>query len=1272
MAQELKEKTGTVSSYTWPEGEYGYNVDKKEYVNDPSKLFTWTAPETGMGYFFVDDPDYDELWLPNWRFQGESEFRGTNFNVEKGDTIEIRLRPRWYDEKYIFNDNMEMIQWWKFHAQGGSVKYSMTYTETIESSLDADFTYSPAKPTPGQPIQITSTSTVVNAQIISMKWYVNGDHRTEYDNLESWSWTPSATGEYQIELEVKDSTGKSDFSIANISVEEESSYTVLDQAFTTNLQNNEPVNRKTSFTYGEDIYFWLKLGNVKGAHSVYIEWETPRERETLTNTRIEVPSPSTQGNAEWNEYVVYHSITQADSTYNQIINDPGTWTISVWIDSKEEYRYSFTINSNVIHSFEIPKTKYITREKVEIKGSVTKNGAPIWGAEIGIEVFDKDGNILDYSYGFSTGADGTYDAFYEIPLDPNPTTSTRETRTLKITADIDGQYYSVEKQISVMPIWFDVQEITLVQTIESKPYDGYYKLAGGKEAGIRVTFNVPTRRGTSGYTRPQFNVELTVKKNSQLVYSETRPIDGISRVVSHDFFFTLEPGNYDLSLKIDENNKYTSYEMPQDYWKSLQKDWSLVVTEMEPLRIMYVPIDMKWKENTNPVDLTPEDHQELTNYIGICEKHIDFMKDVYPLPESKFTFKINPRNIESSWPVSHRLTYSGQYIAATLWLSKMSVVSNYKIIGVLPANNLWWDKPETLTTQGFASAYISSRGCGIKETAEVGVSSHEVAHLLGLYRWTEQYKIQEHGFPVTGLILKDGRIYDLDVETERQAAFNINTVSVRCFMGDNSGGSYGAWVSQDTYVQLVEALGDPPHVPVLLVGGVINATGLYQQQFTEYVGLPDTWPEGRFTVKLVDEYGGMLYEQDFGGDADEAFFCFTTLFPANTASIEYYKDDILIASEPVSSNPPNVNIDSFNSQGDSATVTWSVSDPDMDQCTSSIVYSNDGENWITLDIELEGTQYSFDYEGLPGGDTCYIKVIGNDGVRTSETIYGTFSVPKNQPHAVITSSVEDEVSGAISLTGVGYDLDDGEITDSLTWSSNMDGVLGTGKSLYTNLSLGVHIISLEVMDKDGNSATAQVNVEVIEEPTIAFESHVVTGTVPQEGSTPQAKSIFLNDETVYSWVRFSSIGIGDNVTWVLTGPGVLNKYGYTTDGSSTGPYLIIDMSEYPMENAIGYWEIEVYVNGVSMDTTGFSVEERQEPTGFVWWGGALGLLVFAAVLGGGYLLLRRRKGGKQVDTVQVPPADRSKQMYCDNCGKSATWIEEYQRWYCYDCEKYLE
>ncbi|MFH1180582.1 MAG: hypothetical protein V1710_09485 [Candidatus Bathyarchaeota archaeon] len=46
--------------------------------------------------------------------------------------------------------------------------------------------------------------------------------------------------------------------------------------------------------------------------------------------------------------------------------------------------------------------------------------------------------------------------------------------------------------------------------------------------------------------------------------------------------------------------------------------------------------------------------------------------------------------------------------------------------------------------------------------------------------------------------------------------------------------------------------------------------------------------------------------------------------------------------------------------------------------------------------------------------------------------------------------------------------------------------------------------------------------------------------------------------------------------------------------------------------------------------------------------------------------------------VGAPPVNKPASQkkgdakYCPTCGKEATWVEQYQRWYCYSCQKYLD
>jgi hypothetical protein len=46
----------------------------------------------------------------------------------------------------------------------------------------------------------------------------------------------------------------------------------------------------------------------------------------------------------------------------------------------------------------------------------------------------------------------------------------------------------------------------------------------------------------------------------------------------------------------------------------------------------------------------------------------------------------------------------------------------------------------------------------------------------------------------------------------------------------------------------------------------------------------------------------------------------------------------------------------------------------------------------------------------------------------------------------------------------------------------------------------------------------------------------------------------------------------------------------------------------------------------------------------------------------------------KAEPVAAPAVGHAKPKvrYCPSCGQPATWIEQYKRWYCYSCQKYLE
>lgn len=70
-------------------------------------------------------------------------------------------------------------------------------------------------------------------------------------------------------------------------------------------------------------------------------------------------------------------------------------------------------------------------------------------------------------------------------------------------------------------------------------------------------------------------------------------------------------------------------------------------------------------------------------------------------------------------------------------------------------------------------------------------------------------------------------------------------------------------------------------------------------------------------------------------------------------------------------------------------------------------------------------------------------------------------------------------SGAtISFTGSADDAEDGDLTTSLAWTSNLDGDIGTGGDVSAILSDGVHVVAASVTDSVSQTANTSVTVTV--------------------------------------------------------------------------------------------------------------------------------------------------------------------------------------------------
>jgi subtilisin len=129
--------------------------------------------------------------------------------------------------------------------------------------------------------------------------------------------------------------------------------------------------------------------------------------------------------------------------------------------------------------------------------------------------------------------------------------------------------------------------------------------------------------------------------------------------------------------------------------------------------------------------------------------------------------------------------------------------------------------------------------------------------------------------------------------------------------------------------------------------------------------------------------------------------------------------------------------------------------------------------------------------------------------------------PANEPPSVSIASPADGASfdsgDTILFVGTASDPEEGEITDSLAWTSSIDGVIGTGGSVSSSsLSDGSHTITASVEDSDGRSGSASVSVTVGTQPaepaTVSVGDFIYATSGGRDGKKHLSVTVALADD----------------------------------------------------------------------------------------------------------------------------------------------------------------
>ncbi len=228
--------------------------------------------------------------------------------------------------------------------------------------------------------------------------------------------------------------------------------------------------------------------------------------------------------------------------------------------------------------------------------------------------------------------------------------------------------------------------------------------------------------------------------------------------------------------------------------------------------------------------------------------------------------------------------------------------------------------------------------------------------------------------------------------------------------------------------------------------------------------------------------------------------------------------------------------------GDSVSFAGSANDAEDGDLTAGIAWTSDLDGAI-------GTGGSFNTAALSAGThVITASVTDAGGLQGLDAITITINAA---PTATITAPADGSIFQAtdtIGFAGSASDPEDGDLTATLAWTSNLDGAIGTGGSFSASLSVGVHTITASITDAGGLQDTDAITV------TVENTAPSVTISAPADGA-----GFNVGDSVSFagSASDFEDGDLTAGISWSSSLDGAIGSGGsFATSGLSAGTHVI--------------------------------------------------------------------------------------------------------------------